>query len=254
MSTQAEAADQVVRIMLDGSEHAIRIAGAGAKRLAMLLYAILKDQKRTKGKVRLTNMLRSGKELRIFPVKTEELQKFCKEAKKYGVLYCALRQKNAKDGVVDIMARAEDASKIGRIFERLQLSDVDVASVRSEVVKAKDAPATNKEVPERVVPEKDPADLFVEELFAPAPNKEQMHTANPTLATGSTNRSAPTSKKSKAQAYEPERMPLAQKPSVREKLEALRREQQTGRKKTEPERIQYPEHKPPKKKRKEKNR
>lgn len=255
MSTQAEAADQVVKIMLEGSEHAIKIAGAGAKQIAILLYALLKDQKRTKGKTRLSNMLRSGKELRIFPIKADDLKKFCKEAKKYGVLYCALRQKKAKDGVVDVMARAEDASKINRIFERLQITAVDVASVRSEVVKAKDAPATNKEVPERVVPEKDPADLFVEELFAAAPNKEQMHTANPTLATGSaTNRSAPTSKKSKAQASEPERMPLAQKPSVREKLEALRREQQTGRKKTEPETIQYPEHKAPKKKRKEKHR
>ena len=166
MSTQAEAADQIVKIMLDGSEHAIKIAGAGAKQIAILLYALLKDQKRTKGKMRLTNMLRSGKELRIFPVKAEDLKKFCKEAKKYGVLYCALRQKKAKDGVVDVMARAEDASKINRIFERLQITTVDVASVRSELVKAKDGPATDKEVPERVTPERDPADVFVDELFA----------------------------------------------------------------------------------------
>ena len=46
MSTQAEAADQVVKIMLEGSEHAIKIAGAGAKQIAALLYAILRDQKR----------------------------------------------------------------------------------------------------------------------------------------------------------------------------------------------------------------
>lgn len=51
MSTQAEAADQIVKIMLDGSEHAIKIAGAGAKQIAILLYALLKDQKRTKGKM-----------------------------------------------------------------------------------------------------------------------------------------------------------------------------------------------------------
>ena len=76
MSTQAEAADQVVKIMLDGSEHAIKIAGAGAKQIAVLLYAILKDQKRTKGKVRLTNMLRSNKELRIFPVRQEDVKLF----------------------------------------------------------------------------------------------------------------------------------------------------------------------------------
>ena len=256
MSTQAEAADQVVKILLDGSEHAIRIAGSGAKHVAMLLYALLKDQKRTKGKVRLTNMLRSGKELRIFPVKADDLKKFCKEAKKYGVLYCALRQKKDKDGVIDIMARAEDASKISRIFERLQIATVDVASVRSVVVRSKDGPASDKEVPERVAPEKDPADKFVDELFAPVPNKEQPHTANPTLATGSDpSRSAPSSRKTQARNSELERStPTSGKPSVRKELEALRCEQQTGRKKTEPERTVYPEHKAPRKKRKEKNR
>ena len=77
MSTQAEAADQVVKIMLEGSEHAIKIAGAGAKQIAALLYAILRDQKRTKGKVRLANMLRSNKELRIFPVRQEDVNRFC---------------------------------------------------------------------------------------------------------------------------------------------------------------------------------
>ena len=241
--------------MLDGSEHAIRIAGSGAKHIAMLLYALLKDQKRTKGKVRLTNMLRSGKELRIFPIKAEDLKKFCKEAKKYGVLYCALRQKKDKDGVIDVMARAEDASKISRIFERLQIATVDVASVRSELVKGKDGPASDKEVPERVVPERDPADAFVDELFAPVPNKEQPHTANPTLATGSDpSRSVPSSRKTQVRNTEPERStPTSGKPSVRKELEALRREQQTGRKKTEPERTHYPEHKAPRKKRKEKN-
>lgn len=256
MSTQAEAADQVVKILLDGSEHAIRVAGAGAKQIAVLLYALLKDQKRTKGKVRLTNMLRSGKELRIFPVKADNLKKFCKEAKKYGVLYCALRQKKDKDGVIDVMARAEDASKINRIFERLQIATVDVASVRSEVVRGKDGPASDKEVPERVAPEKDPADKFVDELFASVPNKEQPHTANPTLATGSDpSRSAPSSRKLQARSSEPERSASTSgKPSVRKELEALRREQQTGRKKTEPERTVYPEHKAPRKKRKEKNR
>lgn len=249
MSTQAEAADQVVKIMLDGSEHAIRIAGAGAKHLAVFLYALFKDQKRTKGKMRLSNMLRSGKELRIFPVKSEDLKKFCKEAKKYGVLYCALRQKKAKDGVVDVMARAEDASKINRIFERLQLTTVDMASVRAEIVKDKERSEVDK-------PERDPEDAFVEELFSPVPNREQPHTANPTLATAKDfpNRSAPSSGRVKAPSSEPyQRTPLG-KPSVRQELEALRREQLTGRKKTVPQRTFYPEHKAPKRKRKDKNR
>ena len=35
----------------------------------------------------ITNMLRSGKELKVFTVKNGDLKKFTQEAKKYGVLY-----------------------------------------------------------------------------------------------------------------------------------------------------------------------
>ena len=83
---------------LGGVEVAAKIAGTGAKELAMMIYAITKDQKKTKGKTRLTNMLRSEKPLKVFAVKDSELQLFCKEAKKYGVLYCVLKDKDANDG------------------------------------------------------------------------------------------------------------------------------------------------------------
>lgn len=116
MSYSGEAADQVVRLSLNGVEVAAKLSGSAAKQLAIMIYAILKDQKKTKGKIRLTNMLRSGKELKVFAVKDGDLQKFCEEAKKYGVLYCVLKDKNATDGITDIMVRAEDAAKVNRII------------------------------------------------------------------------------------------------------------------------------------------
>lgn len=81
MSYSGEAADQVVRLSLNGVEVAAKLSGSAAKQLAIMIYAILKDQKKTKGKIRLTNMLRSGKELKVFAVKDGDLQKFCEEAK-----------------------------------------------------------------------------------------------------------------------------------------------------------------------------
>lgn len=122
MSYSGEAADQVVRLSLNGVEVAAKLSGSAAKQLAIMIYAILKDQKKTKGKIRLTNMLRSGKELKVFAVKDGDLQKFCEEAKKYGVLYCVLKDKNATDGITDIMVRAEDAAKVNRIFTRFGLA------------------------------------------------------------------------------------------------------------------------------------
>ena len=95
MSYSGDAAEQVVRLSLETGEVAVKLAGEGAKQLAILLYAILREQKKTKGKTRLTNMLRSGKELKVFAVKDSDLQLFCREAKKYGVLYCVLKDRDA---------------------------------------------------------------------------------------------------------------------------------------------------------------
>ena len=67
MDTSGEAAEQVVRMSLKGVEVAARITGERAKNIAVLLYSILKEEKKTKGKARLTSMLRSGKELRSLP-------------------------------------------------------------------------------------------------------------------------------------------------------------------------------------------
>ena len=41
-------------------------------------------------------MLKNGKELKVFAVRDNELQKFCEEAKKYGVLYCVLKDNKAE--------------------------------------------------------------------------------------------------------------------------------------------------------------
>ncbi len=81
MSYSGDAAEQVVRLSLETGEVAVKLAGTGAKQLAILLYAILREQKKTKGKTRLTNMLRSGKELKVFAVKDTDLRRFCVEAK-----------------------------------------------------------------------------------------------------------------------------------------------------------------------------
>ena len=107
MNTSGDAAESIVRMSLQGLEVAVRLSGSGAKNVAALMIAILKDQKQTKGKTRLTNMLKSGKELKVFTVKEEDLRKFTEEAKRYGVLFCALKSRGKSvEGLVDIMVRA----------------------------------------------------------------------------------------------------------------------------------------------------
>lgn len=123
MNTSGDAAEQIVRLSLEGTEVALKLTGSAAKNIAAMIYAVLKnrDKNKTKGRQRLTAMLKSGKELKVFTVSEEHLKQFATEAKRYGVVYCALRGKGeSADGMVDVMVRAEDASKINRIVERFK--------------------------------------------------------------------------------------------------------------------------------------
>lgn len=140
MQVGGEAADQVVKMSLEGAEFAIRVAGEGATRIMAILVSVLREEKKTRGKARLDSMLRSGKELKVFTVKNGDLKKFTQEAKKYGVLYNVLADRKTQDpnAPVDIIARAEDAAKISRIMERFNLSSVDVASVVAEAERSRD--------------------------------------------------------------------------------------------------------------------
>ena len=123
MNTSGEAADQVVRMSLEVGEAALKISGTGAQQLAVILYAILKEQKKTKGRARLETLVRSGKPLTVFSVKESDMKQFVQEAKRYGILYCAVRDpRGSRDGMVDIMVKEEDAPRINRIVERFQFA------------------------------------------------------------------------------------------------------------------------------------
>lgn len=221
MNTGGEAAEQIVRMSLEGFEVAAKITGAGAKNIAILLYSILKEEKKTKGKARLTSMLRSGKELKVFTVKSGDLKKFTQEAKKYGVLYCVLTDRKNKDpnAEVDVIARAEDASKISRIVERFNLASVDTASIVTEAEKSKDAKDGQPE-PDIGVQEKAEKDKLLDELMGKPVQKEE-NAPNPSVAkTEKSHQSEPTSEQPKKSA-EGATM-TKEKPSVREELRKIK--------------------------------
>ena len=140
MNTSGEAADQVVRMSLEVGEAALKITGAGAKQLAVILYAVLKEQKKTKGRARLETLVRSGKPLTVYSVKESDLKQFVTEAKRYGILYCAVRNpKGSIDGMVDVVVKEEDAPRINRIVERFKFASVtEAAQIRTEIEKSRE--------------------------------------------------------------------------------------------------------------------
>ena len=273
MNTGGEAAEQIVRMSLEGFEVAAKITGAGAKNIAILLYSILKEEKKTKGKARLTSMLRSGKELKVFTVKNGDLKKFTQEAKRYGVLYCVLADRKNKDpnAEVDVIARVEDASKISRIVERFNLASVDTASIVTEVEKSRDTKAADgkdtkdgQSEPDVGVQEKAEKDRLLDALMGKPVQKEE-NAPNPSVAkTEKSPLSEPTSEQPKKSA-EGATMTKTEKPSVKEELRKIResrKEQETdaspaqGREKSSDKAKKQParktEHKQPPKRKKPK--
>ena len=236
MNTSGEAAEQIVRMSLEGFEVAARITGAGAKNIAILLYSILKEEKKTKGKARLTNMLRSGKELKVFTVKNGDLKKFTQEAKKYGVLYCVLADRKNKDpnAEVDVIARAEDASKISRIAERFKLASESTASIVTETEKSKDTKDGQPE-PDIGVQEKAEKDKLLDALMGAPVQKEEHAPENPSVAkTEKSPQSEPILEQPKKSA-EGATM-TKEKPSVREELRKIKE----SRKEQEAEASPFP--------------
>ncbi len=225
-SYSTDAAEQVVRMSLEGTEVAVRLAGSGAKQMAILLYAVLKDQKKTRGKVRLTNMLRSGRELKVFAVRDGDLGKFCAEAKKYGVLYTVLKDRDASDGLTDIMVRAEDAGKINRIFERFGLSTVDMGSVRGNIERERDYEKADTKEPREPLTHQEKVDEFLDRALGNG--KDVRQTGNPTQGrTAASRQSAPFSERRQPTARDGSDQPEL-RPSVMKQLEEIRR----GRKET----------------------
>ena len=193
----------------------------------------------------METLVRSGRPLTVFSVKESDLRKFVQEAKRYGILYCAVRNpKGSSDGMVDIMVKEEDAPRINRIVERFQFATVtEAAQIKTEIEKSREQKAKtvgeertgvkksgqSQDVPERTGREKSDTDQLMEELMGAPSKKEETQPRNPSLAkTEKSLLSEPISERHSRTAEGTSNlyMPTApQKKSVREEL----REIQAGR-------------------------
>ena len=262
MNTSADAADQVVRMSLNGAEVALKVSGKGAKEITVLLAKALKSSmsqsNRTKGSIRLQNLVRSGKKLSVTEVKDDELKSFCEAAKKYGILYTILKDRSVNDGKTELMYKSEDEEKIRRIFKKHGMFTVDMAEVKDNVVKD----MSGQPAPERYGGGKEVSDDFMSKLMEKAnPTKEEGQSQNPPLTrTESSGPSVSSSKqeekrmqRTSSESPEPER-----RRSVRKELKEIREEQErareTERKRTPKTPARSGEHKAPPKKKREKER
>ena len=143
MNYGGDAADQIVRYSLDGVDHGLRLSGTLAKHLAVFVAAVLKDQKKTRGKTRMVRMLKENKPLRFFTVPSDRLREFCSEGRKRGLLYVIIRDKKNPE-MSEVMVFADDAAKVNRVMDKMNLDFVrsEVGEAVHEVTAGMEAPET----------------------------------------------------------------------------------------------------------------
>jgi hypothetical protein len=185
MDATEQAVDSLERITFQGTEVALRLSGAGTKHAIALLYAIAASQKKTKGKTSLKGMLKSGKPLKVFQIKKEDLGAFAKDAKRYSVLYAVVIDKDADK--VDVIATADSAAMINRVIENLRYGEVDVTDVVADIERERER--------EGVELEEQNGDAVVATLLMKPSQKEGAEPTNPTQATAGPHPSKPISDK-----------------------------------------------------------
>ena len=255
MNLGSDPADQIVRYTLEGTEFALRISGTAAKNFAIFAAAVLRDQKKTRGKTNLTRLLREGKPLKFFSVSADRMREFAQEAKRHGLLFVPMRDRNDPNHI-EIAIWADDAAKVERIIERMQLDVVETGEAEIMTDVDHTEPEQAQEGPDRQpaqaadgpIPfEPDDADYDLG-FTQPAPSPAESETPLPTR---STRTNAPQSEKpltpsAASKSRSPNTSPTlhagevrarGERPSVRDELRSIKatlrqRESVTPRPKT----------------------
>lgn len=249
----SDPADQIVRFTLEGTEVALKLSGLAAKNFAMFVYAVLKDQKKARGKTRLVRMLREQRPFKFFKVPADRMKEFAKEAKEHGLLYVPIRKR--KTNTIELVSFADDASKVGRILDNLNLDFVEAQAGEAVFANSKEE---EKQAPEASVPSKtetvqikDGAVEFevggFEDDFSVAPQKDDAENFTQGREKDSAKASA---EKNPSEPFSPSRSssPVLggnernpdQRPSVKKELEGIKQEQ--AEKKTEKSKRQERQH------------
>ena len=142
-----EAADQLVRMMLSGTEVAVRLSGSALKNVLALSLALAKSHKRISGKVNLGKMLRETRDLRQFPMIPEQYHQFQKLAKRQKLLYSSIHDWDGRGKIIDVILPVTELDRANQIFERMLYQEPSQHPERKRPQEAEKAAPKRQERP-----------------------------------------------------------------------------------------------------------
>ena len=228
MNTSGEVADLMVKEGLMITEEVVKLTGLGAKNLAAIVIALLKEDNKLQGKTNLKKLLKSDKPLCILQIKESDIGKFNSEAKKYGVLFTAVNDKSNDTGLCDIIAKQDDVTKLNYIMEKL-----GYAAPEQDI-----EPEPEKDSPDKSDGKETPTESKDDHSKNPLPRAKENQQESESMKHGDSERTD---------------SPTNGKPSVKKKVEEIKAEQNKQKAEKAPEKDKQPQHTNSKGKKKKKS-
>lgn len=213
-----EAADQLVRMMLTGTEVAVRLSGSALKNVLALSLALAKSHKCISGKVNLGKMLRETRDLRQFPMTPEQYRQFQKLAKRQKLLYSSIHDRDGRGRIIDVILPVMELDRANQIFERMLYQTPSRHQERQAPKQAEKAAPTHQERPAQEKGREKQADVQGRQEGPVAQDQEQEPKKDSRSERGShdTKTNSSTPRESGGSGTMPER------PSVEKQLKAYR--------------------------------
>lgn len=113
---------QIIRVTYDGIEIAMKVTTGATRAMQKALNLIvgMLAYEKTMGKTTLKGLLAKGGDIQVLSFADEDLRKFKKMAKKYGILYSIMPDANRKDGLTEVMFHSEAAPRMRMMSQKLQ--------------------------------------------------------------------------------------------------------------------------------------
>lgn len=119
MEISGEVAELVVKEGLELSGEAVKLAGQGVISAAALVAALASDQNRIVGKASVTRLAKENSEIIVVPLRADDLKAFDQQAKRYGILYAAVKKRGEDSGIVDILSTADCSAQLNLVLESM---------------------------------------------------------------------------------------------------------------------------------------
>lgn len=131
MSMPGEASDAVLKVILDGTEVTLKLLGSGAKELALMLLAAVKNEKENApGAVTFMKDVSKDGSVTSVVLNGDDFAKFADQAKSYGIRFCGM--KGNQSDLVRVAFRSGDAPRVKMLCEDAGIGTMERESILSD--------------------------------------------------------------------------------------------------------------------------